>query len=103
MNVADSGVLGGVAKNLCAINGKGDRAHRQDPHLRSHCDHLLEAAFEQRVTGPPEGADAVVVGVQARSEQAQGHVLVSSVFDLATAEGAGREEQSQSRGLSPDF
>ncbi len=53
-------------------------------------EHLLEAALQQRAVGPAEGADAVVILVPVRAEQAHGDVLLGGAFDLATAEGARR-------------
>jgi hypothetical protein len=91
-------VFAGVGEDLGAVDGLGDLSHLQHPHLSGHCEHLLEAALQQRAVGPAEGADAVVIGVAVRAEQAHGDVFVGGAFDLATAEGARRvgiNEQAQ--------
>jgi len=88
--MADCGVLAGVGHDLGAIDGKGDLPHLEHPHLCGHCEYLLKAAFEQRVIGSAESADAVVIGVKVCAKQTHSHVLIGGAFDLPTAEGASR-------------
>ena len=88
--MADCGMLAGVGEDLSAIDGEGDLAHLEHPHLYGHCEHLLKAALEQRVIGSAEGADAVVIGVKVCAKQTHSHVLVGGSFNLPTAEGARR-------------
>ena len=96
--MADCGMLAGVGEDLSAIDGEGDLAHLEHPHLYGHCEHLLKADLEQRVIGSAEGADAVVIGVKVCTKQTHSHVLVGGSFNLPTAEGARRvgvNEQAQ--------
>ena len=99
--MADCGMLAGVGQDLGAIDGEGDLAHLEHPHLYGHCEHLLKAAFEQRVIGSAEGADAVVIGVKVCAKQTHRHVLVGGAFNLPTTEGARRvgiNEQAKHQG-----
>ena len=41
--MADCGMLTGVSQDLGAIDGEGDLAHLEHPHLCGHCEHLLKA------------------------------------------------------------
>ncbi len=99
--MADGGMLAGVGLNLGAIDGEGDLTHLEHPHLYGHCENLLKAAFEQRVVGPAESADAVVIGVKVCAKQTHCHVLIGGAFNLPTAEGARRvgiDEQAKHQG-----
>ena len=55
-------MLAGVGEDLGSIDSEDDLAHLEHPHLYGHGEHLLKAAFEQRLIGSAEGADAVVIG-----------------------------------------
>jgi hypothetical protein len=105
-------MLACVGLNLGAIDGKGDLANFKHPHLYGHCEDLLKAAFEQRVIGPAEGADAIVIGVKVCAKQTHRHVLVGGAFNLPTAESARRvgiDKQAKHQGrrilaaASPSF
>ena len=94
-------MLAGVGEDLGSIDSEDDLAHLEHPHRYGHGEHLLKAAFEQRLIGSAEGADAVVIGVKVCTKQTHSRVLVGGPFNLPTAEGArcvGIDEQAKHQG-----